>query len=105
LEPPEYEIFSDHRSDIAGNTMPETTPVNLTPTLRAMLERIARHSGELLELAITASGGREYTKLQSLIRAGYVVRVDHPIVKAGRWPAEALVITDAGRDALAGQPR
>jgi hypothetical protein len=36
--------------------MPEMTPVNLTPMLRAMLERINRHSGELLELAVTASG-------------------------------------------------
>ena len=85
--------------------MANPTPRRLTPTLRAMLERIARHSGELLELAITASGGREYAKLQSLIRAGYVVRVDHPTVKAGMWPAEALAITDAGQEALADQPR
>ncbi len=70
--------------------------------LRAMLERINRHSGELLELAVTASGGREYSKLQRLIRAGYVTRVDHPSAKNGKWPAEALAITDAGRKALAG---
>jgi hypothetical protein len=46
----------------------------LTASLRAMLERIERHSGELLELSITASGRREYTKLQRIVRAGYVVR-------------------------------
>jgi integrase/recombinase XerC len=33
-------------------------PVTLTATLLSLLERIDRHSGELLELAITASGGR-----------------------------------------------
>lgn len=70
-----------------------------------MLERIERHSGELLELYVTASGGREYTKLQNLIRPGYVVRVDHPTVKAGNWPAEALAITAAGREALLGKKR
>jgi hypothetical protein len=59
----------------------------LTASLRAMLERIERHSGELLELSVTASGGQEYTKLQKLIRAKYVVPVDHPTVKAGTWPA------------------
>jgi hypothetical protein len=75
----------------------------LTPSLRAVLERIERHSGELLELAVTASGGREYTKLQRLCRAGYVVRVDHPTVKAGKWPAKALAITEAGKNALAGR--
>jgi hypothetical protein len=85
--------------------MADLVPVRLTPILRSMLERINRHSGALLELAVTASGGREYTKLESLIRDGYVVRVDHPSMKAGKWPAEALAITDAGREALAGQPR
>jgi hypothetical protein len=85
--------------------MTDLVPVRLTPTLQSMLERIERHSGELLELAITASGGREYSKLQSLIRAGYVVRVDHPTVMDGKLPAEALAITDAGREALAGKVR
>lgn len=85
--------------------MANLVSVRLTPTLRSMLERINRHSGDLLELAITASGGREYSKLQSLMRAGYVVRVDHPTVKNGEWPAEALAITDAGREALAGKSR
>jgi hypothetical protein len=72
-------------------------PLKLTPSLRVMLNRIERHSGTLLELAVTASGGREYGKLQRLIRTGYVVRVDHPTVKAGKWPAEALAITEAGK--------
>src|SRR5262245_41641373 len=76
-------------------------PLNLPPKLRVMLERIAR-AGVLLELAITASGGREPAALQSLIRAGYVRRCDHPTVKVGRaYPADALEITEAGRAALA----
>lgn len=54
-------------------------------------------------LAITASGGREYTKLNNLRSAGYVVKYDHPSVRAGVWPAEALAITEAGRTALARQ--
>ena len=83
--------------------MPDPSVLKLTPALRSMLERINRHSGELLELAVTASGGREYTKLQRLMRAGYVVRVDHPTVRTGKWPAEALAITDAGREALNGK--
>ena len=33
--------------------------LKLTPTLVAMLERIERHSGELLMLAVTASGGQD----------------------------------------------
>jgi hypothetical protein len=70
-----------------------------------MLERIERHSGELLELPVTASGGREYTKLQNLIRPGYVARVDHPTVKAGNWPAEAVAITADDREALLGKKR
>jgi hypothetical protein len=78
-------------------------PLKLTPSLRVMLERIERHSGELLELSVTASGGRECTKLQRLFRSGYVVRVDHPTVKARKWPAEALAITEAGKNALAGR--
>lgn len=85
--------------------MADPVSVRLTPTLRSMLERINRHSGELLELAVTASGGREYTKLQRLIRAGYVVRIDHPTVKNGEWPADALAITDAGTEVLADNSR
>jgi len=62
----------------------------------------ATAANELLELAGTPSGGREYTKLQRPFSAGYVVRVDHPTVRPGRWPAEALAITEAEREALAG---
>jgi hypothetical protein len=80
--------------------MTDTAPVKLTPTLRSMLGRIERHSGELLEVAVTASGGREHGNLQKLIRAGYVKRVDHPTVKEGKWPAEALAITNDGKAAL-----
>jgi hypothetical protein len=43
--------------------------VKLTPSLLAMLERIERHSGTLLMLSVTASGGREYNKLNTLRRA------------------------------------
>jgi hypothetical protein len=76
-------------------------PLKLTPSLRDMLERIAAHSGSLLMLAVTASGGREGSKLNKLRAAGYVVKCDHPTVKEGRdWPAEALAITEAGVKAL-----
>jgi hypothetical protein len=76
--------------------------LKLTPSLLAMLERIERHSGALLMLAVTASGGREYGKLNKLRGAGYVVKCDHPSVSEGAWPAEALAITEAGRAALVG---
>src|SRR6516162_11498075 len=66
-----------------------------------MLERIERHSGLLLVLTVTASGGREYNKLNKLRGGGYVVKCDHPSVTQGDWPAEALAITEAGRTALA----
>ena len=66
-----------------------------------MLERIEQHSGALLMLAVTASGGGEYGKLNKLRGAGYVVKCDHPSVTEGAWPAEALAITEAGRTALA----
>src|SRR5438105_13752827 len=75
--------------------------LKLTPTLVAMLERIEQHSEALLMLAVTASGGGEYGKLNKLRGAGYVVKCDHPSVTEGAWPAEALAITDAGRTALA----
>ncbi len=75
--------------------------LKLTPTLVAMLERIEQHGGALLMLAVTASGGGEYGKLNKLRGAAYVVRCDHPSVTEGAWPAEALAITEAGRTALA----
>lgn len=78
--------------------MPEA--LKLTPSLRDMLERIAKHSGSLLMLAVTASGGGEAAKLNKLRAAGYVVKCEHPTVKEGIWPAEALAITDAGVMAL-----
>jgi len=75
--------------------------LKLIPTLVAMLERIEQHSAALLMLAVTASGGGEYGKLNKLRGAGYVVKCDHPSVTEGAWPAEALAITEAGRTALA----
>jgi hypothetical protein len=57
--------------------------LKLTPSLLAMLERIERHSGSLLMLAVTASGGGEYGKLNRLRGAGYVVKCDHPSVTEG----------------------
>jgi hypothetical protein len=51
-----------------------------------MLERIERHSGALLMLAVTASGGREYGKLNKLRGAGYVVKCDHPSVTEAADP-------------------
>jgi hypothetical protein len=68
--------------------------LKLTPTLLSMLERIERHSGTLLMLAITASGGQD-GKLNKLRGAGYVVKCDHSSVTEGGWPAEALAITEA----------
>src|SRR5215831_659744 len=74
--------------------------LKLTTSLLSMLERIEKHSGTLLMLAVTASGGQD-GKLNKLRGAGYVVKCDHPSVTDGAWPAEALAITDAGRTALA----
>ena len=74
--------------------------LKLTPSLLAMMERIERHSGSLLMLAVTASGG-QYGKLNKLRGAGYVVKCDHPSVTEGARPVEALAITEAGRAALA----
>ena len=74
--------------------------LKLTPPLFSMLERIERHSGTLLMLAVTASGGQD-GKLNKLRGAGYVVKCEHPTVTRQGWPAEALAITEAGRTALA----
>jgi hypothetical protein len=74
--------------------------LKLTPSLLSMLERIERNSGTLLMLSVTASGGQD-GKLNKLRGAGYVVKCDHPGVRVGAWPAEALAITEAGRAALA----
>src|SRR4029077_11193103 len=74
--------------------------LKLAPSLLSMLERVERHSGTLLMLAVTASGGQD-GKLNKLRGAGYVVKCNHPTVTAGGWPAEALAITQAGRTALA----
>jgi hypothetical protein len=74
--------------------------LKLTPSLLSMLERIERHSGTLLMLAVTASGGQD-GKLNKLRGAGYVVKCDHPSVTERGWPAEALAITEAGRTAQA----
>lgn len=46
--------------------------LKLTPALRSMLERIERNSGTLLMLVVTASGGREYAKLNKLRGAGFL---------------------------------
>ena len=73
--------------------------LKLTPSLFSVLERIEQHSGTLLMLAVTASGGQD-GKLNKLRGAGYVVKCDHPSVTEGAWPAEALAITEAGRAAL-----
>jgi uncharacterized membrane protein len=74
--------------------------LKLTPSLLSMLERIEQHSGTLLLLAVTASGGQD-GKLNKLRGARYVVKCDHPSVTDRAWPAEALAITEAGRTALA----
>jgi hypothetical protein len=66
--------------------------LKLTSSLLSMLERIEQHSGTLLMLSVTASGGQD-GKLNKLRGAGYVVKCDHPSVTEGAWPAEALAIT------------
>jgi hypothetical protein len=73
--------------------------LKLTPSLLSMLERIEQHSGTLLMLAVTSSGGQD-GKLNRPRGAGYVVKCDHPSATEGAWPAEALAITEAGRAAL-----
>jgi hypothetical protein len=57
--------------------------LKLTPSLLAVLERIEQHSGALLMAVVTASGGREHTKLNNLRGAGYVVKRDDPSVTEG----------------------
>jgi hypothetical protein len=73
--------------------------LKLTPSLLSMLERIEKHSGTLLMLAVTACEGQD-GKLNKLRGAGYVVKCEHPSVTRQGWPAEALAITEAGRTAL-----
>src|SRR5205807_9605133 len=75
------------------------TDVKLTRSHFSMLGRIEQHSGLLLMLSVTASGGQD-GKLNKLRGAGYVVKCDHPSVTEGAWPAEALAITEAGLTAL-----
>jgi len=73
--------------------------LKLTPSLLAMLERIERHSGSLLMLAVTASGG-QYGKLNKLRGAGYVVkwvggcRKQHEVDVGGRASGPASMRTD-----------
>jgi len=58
--------------------------LKLTPSLVSVLERIEQHSGTLLMLAVTASGGQD-GKLNKLRGAGYVVKCDPPSVTEGAW--------------------
>lgn len=76
--------------------------IKLTPTKRRILERVARQSGRVLKLSVTASGGNIEKSLNDLIRANYIVMVPHPTVIDRFWerPATALAITDEGRNAL-----
>ena len=76
--------------------------MKLTPRRRQLLEWIERADGKLQLLQITASGGRGYSMLQELRRAGYAELGDHPdVMDATRtYPVEAVFITDAGRTAL-----
>jgi len=95
-------VYENRYSNLIRDHLKPSTmsDLKLTPSLLAMLERIEKHSGTLLMLAVTASGG-QHGKLDKLRGAGYVVKCDHPTVTAGAWPAEALAITEAGRTALA----
>jgi len=79
--------------------------LKLTPALRAMMRRIA-DKGPLLESLVTSSGGRAQSRLNALMRAGYVGRVAHPTVTDRRFggPADALSATDEGLAALRDLP-
>lgn len=72
----------------------------LTPALRVMLERIAsvtKSNGSLMLLTITASGGREGSKLQRLRNAGWVEYCDHPLP---RGAVDGVRATPSGFAAL-----
>jgi len=93
------------RMDAAGIPKPKGPKMHddrLGRKSLAMLKRIGRQEGTLLELQLTASGNdRIYSKLR---RLGLVRRVDHPTVRIGGhspWPADAVDLTEAGRAALA----
>jgi len=74
----------------------------VTPKQRDLLERLARREIPALELNLVGSGGHGARALDALLKAGYVMRDDHPTVKDRRTggPALAIVVTDAGRKAL-----
>jgi len=74
------------------------TVIKLTPVVRQLLERVQRQSGNLLWLQVASTRERS---LNRLIAAGYVEICDHPTVRVQDGsPAAALVITQAGKDAL-----
>lgn len=76
--------------------------MKLTPKPMGILERLARSERPVLERAILGSGGRTSLIVAALRRAGYVEKCDHPSVidRRSGYPAEALRLTNAGRQAL-----
>src|SRR5712671_6654096 len=73
-------ILQPHQTTTPGH--PLMSDLKLAPSLHSMLERIEKHSGTLLMLSVTASGGQD-GKLNKLRGAGYVVKCDHPSVTEG----------------------
>jgi hypothetical protein len=74
--------------------------MKLTPKRREILEWADRLDGRLQLLQVISSGGRSYSIVNELRKAGYLVKTDHPTVKSGGYPAEALRITEEGKRAL-----
>jgi hypothetical protein len=56
--------------------------LKLTPSLRAMLERVERHNGSLLELSVVASGGRARSTRQPV--TGRLCRAVRPSDREAR---------------------
>ena len=75
--------------------------MKLTPKRKEILDWAARLDGRLQLLQVTASGGRGHSIVNELCRSGLLEIIDHPTVKHGKYPADALRVTDAGREALA----
>lgn len=73
-------------------------PITLTASRRQILEWLA--SGVKPEWSFLGVG-RDVEKLK---RAGLIKSVAHPTARQGRFPADALELTDAGHARLAKKP-
>lgn len=66
------------------------------PKALDMLERIERGQGKLLLISITSAGGQSNMILDRLRGAGLAKYAEHPTVKRGGIPADAVAITPEG---------